>query len=386
MTNNFSTHTDVQFAHQQMVSDYQANDQQSLSILESLSIGVGQTETQYDNLTHRSAKALYAAEEWCRRGYKIFLGSYLFKSDVAEYFAARYKIIEFNIGKPLSDEEFNNLCMQLRGAMVVINSNELLSAANLQMLQKLYLRCCDTLFICWFFDNHHMIKHGASLSLCLDLIYPAHFDNIHILTRYCPFIRSVLPAGVISWTIPQAVKLEPLLYKRDRSVMLSGSYYHYEKFSHRNHILSQIMKQSVGSGLRFMNGETPGHYWQLSFNEQWSQWCESKCNIIVPTLADLPIRFFDALITGNIPLLPESIRYTVSCYRTDEINALPVVWYSHSDIDHFEDVVNYACSLFDKTGLKGIANRHRWVIKNHMCEHRLESIIDDVFLLVDAGR
>jgi hypothetical protein len=349
-------------------------------------VAVGQEESQLDDLISRAIKARHAMGRWAKSRRRVFLGTMLFKSGIAAYFVNRgIEVIEFDFKAAVEPAEIPRLEQEIDGALVLLNNNDLLQTPNFVLMRHLYVNCPNTVFAAWLWDNHHMVTHSAKVGLCVDLLYTAHYDNLQILHRFCPFVRKRVPVSSFSWTKEQAQGLAAGLGLAARPIRLSGGFYFYSAFEHRNVAVRRMMAEPFGSHLK--SGERVANdYVKKAPEEQWSEWASSKVNLIVPVLSDLPIRFFDALLTGNIPLLPRSLAHTLADIDPLTLQNLPVVWYDYADLADMSRLVDEACDLFDAGGAEGIYRRHRFALDHHMAEDRIESVLDDIAALADGSR
>ena len=278
----------------------------------------------------------------------------------------------------IAARDYVALLRALPGATVVLNSNDLFTPAKLELVKKLYVSCPDTLFVGWVWDNHHMIAHSAIIGSTVDVLYVAHSDNMQILNRFCPFVRPPLPAAIMNWTKREAAAFGAQL-SCERPVRLSGSFLHYPKFHHRNRIVERLMTQGDGAALRMLDtsGGTAA-YVAKSASDKWQEWTSSKVNLVVPTLSDLPIRIFDALLTGNVPLLPRTIAHVFSPAEHRALADMPVLWFDYADLPDIVDLVAIACARFDGEGMLGVLRRHRYALDTHLIEDRLQTMVADL--------
>ena len=92
------------------------------------------------------------------------------------------------------------------------------------------------------------------------------------------------------------------------------------------------------------------------------EWYSHKTHWIAPVLNDVPIRIFDALATGGIPIVPNSLRFL------PPVSSIPrefIAFYSATDIVHPHACVAWANGLFDRGGRDGVVDRHRLALRNY---------------------
>lgn len=362
-----------------LINEFMQQGQQNVHLIGQTAHRTAHHPAQLDSLIVRAGKAVRAMQIWKSRGRALYLGKFLYSDDIASHFAGRFPVHSLDMQYEPDEAQFAQLVADLQDCAVIVNSNDF---GNLRLLQRLYLSCPDTLFICCLYDNHHALDMCVTLSLCSDMVFPAHYDYLALLNRYSPFVRGPLPASTLQWSKIQARRFEHLLYSTPRRLELSGGFTRYPQFPFRQSIVQKVMAQEVGHALELPQEDTPQHHSVRTKEENWVVWAGSKSNLMVSTLTDLPHRFFDALLTGNIPLVPRYLQVFFAHFDFSGFAQVPVVWFDYSDLHDMQDKVRQAVAMFDAGGKNGIVERHRFILQHHMMENRLESMLDDVHQLL----
>lgn len=83
-------------------------------------------------------------------------------------------------------------------------------------------------------------------------------------------------------------------------------------FWHLNRVISTLSRafSSIGFSIESFHGR--------SKEDRLQEWCSHKRHWIMPVLNDVPIRIFDALLTGGSPTVPESMRSLPSVNKIPE--------------------------------------------------------------------
>lgn len=362
-----------------MINEYMAEGQKNVQQIGLTAHRTAHHPAQVDLLMARAAKAVHAMQVWKNRGRAMYLGKYLYSDDIASHFAARFPVHCLDLRQDPDEAQLATLAEALRDCVVIVNGNDF---GSLRLLQRLYLSCPDTLFIATLYDNHHALDMCITLALCSDMVFPAHYDYLALLSRYSPFVRGPLPASTIQWSKLQARRFAPRLYDTPRRIDLSGGFTRYPQFPFRQTIVQKVMAQEIGHALELPAEDAVEHHSVRTKEENWAVWASSKSNLMVSTLTDLPHRFFDALLTGNIPLVPRYLQVFFSHFDFSAFREAPVVWFDYSDLADMQDKVRQAVAMFDAAGKNGIAERHRFILEHHMMENRLETMLDDVHQLL----
>ena len=111
---------------------------------------------------------------------------------------------------------------------------------------------------------------------------------------------------------------------------------------------------------------------QQTNEERWGEWINYKIHLIAPVAHDIPNRFFDALITGGIPMIPNGLKsHVISAGIPKEY----FVCYSPSDIIDPTDLFGKARKLFDEQGKIGCIKRSLFAFENYHVDMVIEKIV-----------
>jgi len=254
-------------------------------------------------------------------------------------------------------------------AVVILNNNDVGQGATAAMFADLSARCERTVFCAWDWDNHHWMENSTLLAAHVDVYAPAHHENLYPLTRYNACTIGPLYCGTEQWSRRfLSDHLVEILHAQRSDVPL-GMHMPYGQFSYRSRVISTVHRQfpSVGFSERTFHLREP--------IDRLREWAAHKSHWIAPVLNDVPIRLFDALITGGIPIVPESMRHL------PPVSAIPhahIVFHGPLDVIDPSAVAARAAALFDAAGSAGVIERHRLAWEHHHGEQRLVQILHTV--------
>jgi hypothetical protein len=254
----------------------------------------------------------------------------------------------------------------LKNSIVIVSNNDIATQESQNIYSELVTHCASTCFIAWDWDNHHWLDLSTFLASHSDIYAPSHHENLYLLSRY-----NWQTIGPIYCTTEQwsreflSNNLEKLL-SSNRSNSPLGMHIPHPSFSFRMQIVKTLNSfyPSIGFSTAGFHNRSP--------EDRLEEWCSHKSHWIAPVLNDVPIRLFDALITGGIPIVPTSMQFLPL------VNKIPrehIVFYSVNDIVNPHDVVNRATDLFDKFGKYGITSRHRYALDHHHGDASIRSIL-----------
>jgi hypothetical protein len=256
----------------------------------------------------------------------------------------------------------------LDGAVVVVNNNDVAHGRGESHFAEFVSHCTRTIFVGWDWDNHHWLDLSTELAALSDLYCPAHHENLYLLSRYNWSTAGPLYCGTIQWSRSFLAEQLPHLLGAERSPQPLGMHVPYGAFVFRNRVVA-----TVGATFPSVGFSDPTTFHARTPRDRLLEWAAHKTHWITPVLNDVPIRLFDALITGGVPIVPDSLRHL------PPVAGLPrdaVVFYAPDDVIAPAAVVERAVSLFDRGGAEGIVRRHRLAMEHHHADARLRTLAD----------
>jgi hypothetical protein len=161
-----------------------------------------------------------------------------------------------------------------------------------------------------------------------------------------------------------------------------GMHVPYERFPFRNSVVSTLSARypSVGFSSQAFHGRDP--------EDRLREWCGHKLHWIMPVLNDVPIRIFDALITGGIPMVPASMKLLPGIRDIPED---AIFFFGPLDVIEPEALVRRALERFDSGGRDKIVQRHRFALEEHHGMSRIQTMIGCVerefgLRVINSGR
>lgn len=260
-------------------------------------------------------------------------------------------------------------CEQLRDAVVIVNNNDVGPAPTAPGYCGIYERSERTVFVAWDWDNHHWLDRSVLLAAHSDVYAPAHEENLYLLSRFNPTTVGPVFCASVQWSRQFLADRLGALLAATRSDEPLGMHIPYAAFVYRNRVVSTLGQHfpHVGFSDRAFHDRGP--------EDRLLEWAAHKAHWIVPVLNDVPIRIFDALVTGGIPIVPQALRHRLPAR---DIPAEHIVFYGPEDVVSPQAVVARANALFDAGGLDGIAARHRLALQAHHGNHRITQMLDHV--------
>ena len=172
--------------------------------------------------------------------------------------------------------------------------------------------------------------------------------------------------STVQWSREFLARQLPQLITTERSNDPLGKHIPYGPFTFRNRVVSTLNQRypSIGFSDRSFHVRTP--------EERLQEWAAHKVHWIVPVLNDVAIRIFDALITGGIAIVPESMRLLPPIRQ---IGRDHILFCGPDDIMNPGPLVARAQALFDAGGADKLAERHRYALDHHHGDQRMREIM-----------
>jgi hypothetical protein len=254
-------------------------------------------------------------------------------------------------------------------SIVILSNNNVMVDNNVNKYIRLWLDSPTSIFVIWDFDNHHWFSLSSMLAACSDMYVPSHADNIEPLSRFNNVVLGPVTCGSIQWGKEFIRSNSELIDTVERSDEPYGTHIEYPQFPYRNKNLKLLSQKMPNVKL------VDGSYHGRDMLDRFSEWCSHKIHWIVPVLNDAPIRAFDALITGGIPILPRSLKY----HRDIKDLHDHILFYDYEDVQNPLTIAEKGVKIFNERGLDGVLSRNIIALDNHHVDNRVNTILEGVY-------
>jgi hypothetical protein len=187
-------------------------------------------------------------------------------------------------------------------------------------------------------DNHHW--HEMT-SICLrysDIYIPGHPVNYEWYEKLSSYILRGRCVGTLFANIETLLSNRHLV-EQPRDDGPYGPHYKYDQFISRNQIIESLNKKFSNVFLRQRHSFEP-----IPIHDLVREWTKFKTHWIVPVGGDIPFRFFDALCTGGIPIIPATYVYYLDSL---DIPRSSYSTYSVTDLEDPSMILREALLKFD---------------------------------------
>jgi hypothetical protein len=250
---------------------------------------------------------------------------------------------------------------------IVVLTNNNAAKVGVENLSEFAEAAKSTILAIHDYDNHHWLTLSLQLSIVADVYFPAHLTDLSIISRLNSSISVGVPTGSIQWKRDFILKRIEKIIGANRSNSPLGMHYYYGRFHYRNKILQTINKHYPTVGL------LSSDFHSRSEDERFNEWITHKLHWISPVFGDLPIRFFDALISGGMPLVPTGLKFYLDYLK---IPSHYYCVYSAADIIDPKKFIEESIKKFDEAGRDGILERMQFSLRNY----HVDEIVRRIYL------
>ena len=234
---------------------------------------------------------------------------------------------------------------------------------------------------CWFWDNHHLFESTIHAAMLADVSFCAHSYMSHYvgneLGRYAGFV----PLCPIFWTNSTARQVLSEVSGCPRRNELYGGYNTYSEFPERNIFLRSCMEAIPSNVIKIREphkSPDKDYYFNLPPADKLKDNCDYKVALCVSFGHNTTNRTFDALLSGQIPIVVGSIFDLDSIISPQDQAMLPLINIKEYDPVAVRNAYDAAIERFDAEGEAGVRRRSDYILESHMPRNRLIQMVDFV--------
>lgn len=238
------------------------------------------------------------------------------------------------------------------------------------LLFDLRKRNFASLYFAWMWDNHHHHVVNLRTAMLADVVFSSHWHEHRYLNHPMTLCGPHVPLYSRQWSPALISRLYPQGLPVARADGIFGGYGRYSWLSKRNAFIEQAMQRFPGHALSLVNTE---NYFRLPVADRLAGWTNRKVHLVVPVAGDLSTRVFEALMTGQIPLVPDNVPDLDRVVPPELQRSLPILRWQAGSVDSVQSAWRDAVARFDSEGASGIARRHAFARDHHSLTARLHA-------------
>lgn len=174
----------------------------------------------------------------------------------------------------------------------------------------------NSLVIGWFWDNHHNYRDNAKVARELDICIPAHHQGSGFLAYANPRTTHPLPLCCAQWSFSMLEKLlgeKP--FSEECSPAIAGRFTEWftpdsvwDLGTRRRDLVRTYGKGLLSEHVQLQLEESPDYaYFSLNHEERFADWRQHRFSLCLPLRSDLSLRFFDAIVAGQLPIVDREL-------------------------------------------------------------------------------
>lgn len=243
----------------------------------------------------------------------------------------------------------------------------------------------QVLIVAWLWDNHVSHVENMRSALAADIVFVSHaYEAGHVHTP-ASLVAGHIPACSAQWTRAQASEFFEQAEPRERRHKLLVNYVIQAPASPlRRRVLEEYRTGLIEADVFLMSTEERARYFNLSRRDRFFDWADYKATVIVPMGADVSTRVFDALLAGQVPIVPEYIDDFDIVIPRHEQESLGIVRVQSLELPEIRKAATEALGIFDDMGMEGARARHVYALDSHMLVNRVEQMLYVLWLISEG--
>jgi hypothetical protein len=242
----------------------------------------------------------------------------------------------------------------------------------------------DPLIGVWLWDNHQAREANHRTVLAADFIFPSHDYAVGYLINPASVMAAHVPLCCGLWGVGEAAGYFQQLQGVARSDKLLVNYVDYN-FSWRSALLRTLKNEMPEAQVLLMPPRDRSRFFGKSKLDRFREWMEYKATLILPVERDLSTRVFDALLAGQVLVVPPMIADFDKVIPPDVQSKLGIIRLADCELPTIREGSTRAIRMFDEKGMEGVIARHRHALENHMLVHRTRAMLD-LLRQIGSGR
>lgn len=227
----------------------------------------------------------------------------------------------------------------------------------------------------WFWDNHHHHRANFAVAEAVDVAIPGHgFCKDYLACRESR-LWEPLPLCVTQWSRDDVGDWFESHGVTERSPALYGGFVDYSFEPARRRFLEAMMAALPDHALSLLDESRMRDYFGRPEEERFAEWCAHRTSLVLPLRRDLSQRVFDALLAGQIPLVPVEIEDFDAVIPPALQQSLPVMRFTMADPGSALAAQAAALAAFEAGGVAAARARHVFARDGHMISARVNAII-----------
>lgn len=246
---------------------------------------------------------------------------------------------------------------------------------ELEMIEKLRLAAPDRIICAWFWNSGQAPFENHSIAEAVDLVFHGHAGYGEYLRNDSAIHGGYLPTCVTRYARQDVAEWFSGRETATRNPELHGSFVEDDGESTLTETLHRLLEKLPGNKFSILTETDHVASLDRPGKDRFAESCLSQISLILPHRNDLLPQVLDALLAGQIPLIPEQFKGLDLVISSELQQSLPIIRFSSSDPVSLETAYREACVIFKSEGIPGIKKRHDFALANGMFSSRLGELL-----------
>lgn len=238
----------------------------------------------------------------------------------------------------------------------------------------------EVIIAVWFWDNHLAQLANLKTALAADFVFPSHAYVAHYLFNPMSVVAGSSAACCAQWTADEAREIHASCAGAPRMHKALVNYVDYE-FSWRSPLLRELAASCGNAHVLLMPAGDRSRYFRKTRRERLLEWLRYKATVILPVEKDLSTRVFDALLAGQVPVVPSMIRDFDRVIPSQVQQELGIVRIDELSLPAIRGAIDEALRRFEQMGPEGVERRQQFVLGKHMLSNRMAEMMQTLALI-----
>jgi hypothetical protein len=223
-------------------------------------------------------------------------------------------------------------------------------------------------YLAWGWDHHHHRYEFFRIAALADATFVAHWNHRDYVNHPLILPGCHVPCPACQFSPAAVAKVFPDGLPAERQNEPYFGFGNY-RWAERDAFLGELQRE-----FRPVFFGNVIDYFRQPLEDRLRTWAERKAHIVVPVANDLSMRVWEALLTGQIPLVPTDVPDLDLIVPRDLQMALPILRYEPYSLDSLRAACAQALARFDAEGAAGVQRRHAFARDHHSLQARLDRI------------
>ncbi len=247
--------------------------------------------------------------------------------------------------------------------------------SELELIESLRATAPDTLIFGWFWRSADDPFENHSVAQAADVVLSGQADCGQYLRSDAAIHGGYLPTSVTQWARQNA---ETWFNEFDGSSRNQPLHCPFVDESHDTEsalTLRRLIEALSAPAISMISRENYELDLVHTGKERFAQSCRFQTALVPPGRDELLERIYEALLAGQIPLVPASENALDLMFPREVQESLPIIRFRAGDAADFKEAYQNSAASIKKEGDDGARRRHAYALENGMFSSRINDML-----------